>query len=241
MKYLVQLLLLVCAVIGTYAQESAPEKPVTLPSGSAVIADWKGEVTLNSAQGTSLAAQKGQVLAPDTSIETGKGSILLSLEDGSQVLIKSHSHVQLKAPEKSQGNFLQLFLGNIIAKVQKRLGMEPAFRMGTPTAVITVRGTRFSVEVTKKNKTIVEVYEGLVEVVGLAAPGRPVLVKPGFATQVQQQGTPDNPHSMQGSEGADEKFGPHGQNIGNEGDRNGSGSPSPAPAQRQGAAGESPD
>lgn len=239
MRYLGQLLFVVLVVVGACAQQLGP---VALPSGSGVIADFKGEITLRSQAGAPLAVRKGEVVTPDSSIETGKGSVLLSLADGSQVLIKSHTHVQLKAPETSQGNFLQLFLGNIIAKVQKRLGMEPSFRMGTPTAVITVRGTRFSVEVTKKNKTIVEVYEGLVEVVGLAAPGRPVLIKPGFSTQVAPEGSPENPHSTEGSDGREsEKFGPHSQSIGNQGDRNGSDTPSPAPAQRQGAAGESPD
>ena len=54
--------------------------------------------------------------------------------------------------------------GKILAQVQKRFGNAPSFRMGTPTAVITVRGTRFEVEVNKKNKTVVDVYEGVVAV-----------------------------------------------------------------------------
>ncbi len=241
MKYLIFLLTLF-AVAGADSQQPAPEKPVALPSGSAVIADFKGEITLHAADGSSLAVQKGQVLPPDTSLETGKGSLLLSLTDGSQVLIKPHTRVQLQAPEKSQGNFLQLFLGNIMAKVQKRLGMEPSFRMGTPTAVITVRGTRFSVEVTKKNKTIVEVYEGLVQVVGLAAPSRPVMVRPGFSTQVGLEGAPENPRSLQGPGGPGggeaDQVGPCGQGMGNEGDR--PESMSPLGGSRQ-SSGEGPD
>jgi ferric-dicitrate binding protein FerR (iron transport regulator) len=189
-------------LIGLATAQSAQNEPVSLLSGSAVIADLKGEVVLQSAQGAALPAQRGQVLPAESTIETAKGSLLLSLQDGSQVLVKPHSHVVVKAPEQSQGSFLQLFLGNIMAKVQKRFGSAPSFRMGTPTAVITVRGTRFSVEVTKKNKTIVQVFEGLVEVVGLTMPSSPpILLKPGFYTQVENDRSPENPREIQGANG----------------------------------------
>ena len=199
---LVHLSLLLLVLAGLATAQSAQNEPVSLLSGSAIIADLKGEVVLQSAQGAALPAQRGQVLPAESSIETTKGSLLLSLEDGSQVLVKPHSRVILKAPQQSQGNFLQLFIGNIMAKVQKRLSNAPSFRMGTPTAVITVRGTRFSVEVTKKNKTIVQVYEGLVEVVGLGMPSSPpILIKPGFYTQVENDRPPQSPREMQGGEG----------------------------------------
>lgn len=219
MKHVSLLLVILSACLFAGAQQPSSGGPGALPSGSAVIADFKGELSLRAADGAALTVQKGQVLKAETTIETGKGSVVLSLADGSQVLIKSHTRVQLQAPEKSQGNFLQLFLGNIMAKVQKRLGMEPSFRMGTPTAVITVRGTRFSVEVTKKNVTTVEVYEGLVEVMGLGAPNRPVMIRPGFSTQVQENGAAENPRSMQGEGGEANRFGQHGQGAAGEGER----------------------
>lgn len=124
---LVHLSLLLFVLTGLATAQSTQTEPVALSSGSAVIADLKGEVVLQSAQGAALPAQRGQVLPPESSIETAKGSLLLSLQDGSQVLVKPHSRVTLKAPEQSQGNFLQLFLGNIMAKVQKRLAMLPLF------------------------------------------------------------------------------------------------------------------
>ena len=219
MKYVMFLLVILTASLVAGAQQPASGQPIPLPSGSAVIADFKGEVNLHAADGSTATAQKGAVLAAETIIETGKGSIVLSLADGSQVLIKSHARVQLQAPEKSQGNFLELFLGNIMAKVQKRLGMEPSFRMGTPTAVITVRGTRFSVEVTKKNVTTVEVYEGLVEVMGLAAPSLPVMIRPGFSTRVEERGGAESPRSMQGDGGEASRWRTRDQGTGNESGR----------------------
>ena len=174
-------------------------EPTALPVGSATIAEFKGDITLHAASGDVLTAQRGAVLAPESTIETAKGSVLLDLQDGSQVLVKSNSHVVLKAPTQDKGYWLELLLGKINAKVQKRLGNTPSFRMGTPTAVITVRGTRFSVDVSKKQKTSVEVFEGLVEVSGfrLGAPGPPVMLGPGFSTGVEQNRNPEPPHGME--------------------------------------------
>jgi hypothetical protein len=181
-----------------FAAGQTPE-PVSLPVGSATIADFKGEVTLHSLQGD-VTANRGLVLAPESVIETGKGSTLLNLPDGSQVLVKPHSKIILKAPTAGKGYSLELIIGKILAKIQKRIGGNPSFRMGTPTAVITVRGTRFEVEVDKKQRTFVEVYEGLVEVAGLRDNSRPVFMRPGFMTRVQMDRDPDEPHQRFGGD-----------------------------------------
>jgi hypothetical protein len=183
------------------AAAQGPPVPVVLPYGSAIVTDFKGNILVSLPQVPPMPVQKGQTLPPESSIETNKGSLVLSFADGSQVLIKPQSRVVLKSPEQSNGNYLELLLGKLLAKVQKRLGQEPSFRMGTPTAVITVRGTYFGVEVTKKNKTYVQVYEGLVEVYGLGLPAKPLMVRPGFMTEVENNGSPQNPHHIQEGEG----------------------------------------
>lgn len=173
--------------------------PTALPVGSATIAEFKGEVQVHSPQGDAVTAQRGTSLPAESKIDTGKGSMLLDLQDGSQVLVKPNSHVLLKAPNQEKGYWLELLLGKINAKVQKRLGNTPSFRMGTPTAVITVRGTRFSVDVDKKKRTHVEVYEGLVEVAGFFH-GAPVMVRPGFSTGVEENRDPEQPRGMENRE-----------------------------------------
>jgi len=198
------------------AQNAQPEQ-TSLPFGSAVVSEVKGEVVFTSPQGTPVVAQRGVTLVAESRIETTKGNVLLELQDGSQVLIKGHSNVLLKAPNQGKGYWLELFIGKIMAKVQKRLGGAPSFRMGTPSAVITVRGTRFSVEVNKKLKTFVDVYEGLVEVAGLLEGSRPVLIKPGFFTGVAPDRGADDPREMSpgegtGREGGREGEGPGGRN-----------------------------
>ena len=178
------------------AAQTAPPQQTILPIGSAEISEVKGTVVLHSPQGSPLTAQRGVTLDAGSTIETAKGSLLLDLQDGSQVLVKAHSNVVLKAPNEGKGYSLELFIGNILVKVRKRLGNNPSFRMGTPTAVITVRGTRFSVEVNKRSTTV-EVFEGLVEVAGLMQGSPRVLIRPGFSTQVESDRGPDQPRETE--------------------------------------------
>ncbi len=189
--------LAVLAVFSLAAAQVPESREVSLFVGSATLADLKGDISLRSPQGAPVAPQRGLTLPPDSVIETGKGSLLLNLQDGSQVLVNPHSRVLLKSPTQGRGYYLELLLGKIMAQVQKRFGNAPSFKMGTPTAVITVRGTRFSVAVSKKNKTTVDVYEGVVAVAGFGSEERPVLLQPGFWTEVGNPGAvPREPREM---------------------------------------------
>jgi hypothetical protein len=182
--------------------QNAPLEPTALPIGSAVVSEVKGELVITSPQGTPVVAQRGSTLTAESRIETAKGTLLLELQDGSQVLIKAHSNVVLKAPNEGKGYSLELFIGKIMAKVQKRLGGAPSFRMGTPSAVITVRGTRFAVEVNKKRKTFVDVFEGLVDVSGVMEESPHILLRPGFYTGVDVDRNPEGPREMSPGEGS---------------------------------------
>jgi ferric-dicitrate binding protein FerR (iron transport regulator) len=182
--------------------QNAPLEPTALPIGSAVVSEVKGELVVTSPQGTPVVAQRGATLVAESRIETAKGTLLLELQDGSQVLIKAHSNVVLKAPNEGNGYSLELFIGKIMAKVQKRLGGAPSFRMGTPSAVITVRGTRFGVEVNKKRKTFVDVFEGLVDVSGVMEGSPHILLRPGFYTGVDVDRNPEGPREMTPGEGS---------------------------------------
>jgi FecR protein len=199
--------------------QNAPLEPTSLPIGSAVVSEVKGEMVITSPQGTPVVAQRGLTLTAETRIETAKGTLLLELQDGSQVLIKGHSNVVLKASNEGKGYSLELFIGKILAKVQKRLGGAPSFRMGTPSAVITVRGTRFSVEVNKKHKTFVDVFEGLVDVAGVMEGSPHVLIKPGFYTGVDVERNPEGPREMDSGEGRGREDGREGPGPGRAQDR----------------------
>jgi len=199
--------------------QNVPLEPTALPFGSAIVSEVKGEMVITSPQGNPVAAQRGITLTAESRIETAKGTVLLELQDGSQVLIKAHSNVVLKAPNEGKGYSLELFIGKILAKVQKRLGGAPSFRMGTPSAVITVRGTRFSVEVNKKRKTFVDVFEGLVDVAGVTEGSPHVLINPGFYTGVDVERNPEGPRQMSPSEGSGREDGHEGQGPGKDQNR----------------------
>jgi hypothetical protein len=187
---------LVLLVVLCTAAGQTPNPPTPLPAGSATISEVKGQVLLHGPLGDSPSAQRGLVLAAETTIETGKGSLLLELQDGSQVLIKPHSRVVLKDPNQGKGFYLDLLIGKLVNKIQKRLGNTPSFKMGTPTAVVTVRGTEFQVEVNKKLRTSVVVYAGIVEVAGLFGTAAPVMVRPGFVTNVDRDRDPEQPREI---------------------------------------------
>jgi hypothetical protein len=185
------------AMLGLAAEQKSELPATPLPVGSAVVADFKGEVSIHSPQGGALTPYRGLVLNAESTIETAnKSNILLNLQDGSQVLVKSRTRAVLKDPTAEPGFYLQLLIGKLILKVEKRLGNTPSFRMGTPSAVITVRGTRFAVEVTKGNRTYIEVFEGIVEVEGLGSAGRQVLIRPGFSTGIDADREPEEPREM---------------------------------------------
>jgi hypothetical protein len=175
------------------ALQKPKSQAITVPAGSALVLQVKGKVSVTPPQGAATGAQRGMALPAETMVETAKGSIVLLLSDGSQVLVKSNTRLALKSPDAVEGNFLQMLVGEILANIKKRLGETPPFRMGTPSVVITVRGTRFSVRVDKKGRTAVEVLEGIVEVEGLGEKPRAVLVRPGYRTQADPGRQPQTP------------------------------------------------
>jgi hypothetical protein len=215
--YLCTALLAVIGLCTGAAQNPVPAQPTSLPVGSATITDTKGDVVVHGPQGEALAPQRGVVLVVDSTIETQKGNLLLELPDGSQILVKPHSRVVLRDPNQGKGFSLELLIGKVFNKIQKRLGNTPSFRMGTPTAVVTVRGTRFEVEVTKKLRTYVVVYEGLVEVASLNGRAPPVMVPPGFTTNVDRDHDPVQPQEMGDRGGPGDSGSGPGQNRGDSG------------------------
>jgi hypothetical protein len=90
-------------------------------------------------------------------------------------------------------SYFQLLLGRIRALINKRTGGAAPFELGTPSAVIAVRGTQFDVEVNPRNVTEVDVMDGLVEVYGRNVAGGSVLLDPGFSTRVGMGSGPEQP------------------------------------------------
>ncbi len=164
------------------------------PFAGAVISEWKGEVHVQL-PGTNMSRPiRGQVLVAGTVLETGDGRLVMVLRaDESEILVQPHTRLVVSEPAPGNWNAVEVLLGRIRAYIRKRTGGAPPFQMGTPSAVIAVRGTRFDVEVNGHGVSEVDVFDGLVEVASAAAPFSSVLVSPGFSTRVGMGTPPETP------------------------------------------------
>ena len=166
--------------------------PVNAPFAGATISDWKGKIHLNLPGAAQSTPVIGETLPPGTVLDTRGGTLLLQLTDGSQVLIRAHTRLTVQQPSPTDRGYFQLLLGRIRAIITKHTGGAPPFELGTPSAVIAVRGTQFEVEVNRRQETEVDVVEGEVEVIGRHS-RTSVLVPAGSSTRVGIDTPPQEP------------------------------------------------
>ena len=167
------------------------------PYAGATISDFKGKVSIQLPAQAIAAPVRGEVLPPDTTVNTDEGRLLLKLSDGSDVLVRPHTKLLLKQPEASGWKYFQLMLGRIRTQIQKRTGGSPDFQIGTPSAVISVRGTKFDVEVDRRGFTEVDVDEGVVELEAVTGRGTSVMISAGFSSRVGMETGPEVPRPTQ--------------------------------------------
>ena len=180
------------SVMGVALAQEPNTVPVNAPFAGATISDWKGKIHLNLPGEAQSAPVIGETLPPGTVLETGGGRLLLQLTDGSQVLIRAHTRLTVQQPSPTDRGYFQLLLGRIRAIITKRTGGAPPFELGTPSAVIAVRGTEFELEVNRQQETEVDVFEGVVEVIGRHS-RTSVFVQAGSSTRVGMDTPPEEP------------------------------------------------
>ena len=174
-------------------EQQTSSAPTTAAIAGATIAEWKGDIRLSLPGQLPSNPLRGEQLPPGTILDTGSGRLLLRLSDGSEVIVRAHTRLQVQQPSLTDPSYFQLLLGRIRALITKRTGGAVPFELGTPSAVIAVRGTQFDVEVNPRNVTEVDVVDGLVEVYGRNASGGSVLLEPGFSTRVGMDSGPEQP------------------------------------------------
>src|SRR5438132_13493669 len=175
------------------AQDQQPRMPAAAAIAGATIAAWRGNVRLSLPDQSPTNPSRGEQLPPGTILDTGNGRLLLRLSDGSEVMLRAHTRLRVQEPSLTDPSYFQLLLGRIRALIYKRTGGTVPFELGTPSAVIAVRGTQFEVEVNAHNVTEVDVVDGLVEVSGRTATGGSVLLETGFSTRVEMDYDPELP------------------------------------------------
>src|SRR5260370_42080797 len=176
------------------AQELRPASALsTVAIAGATIAEWRGAIHLSLPGQPVSNPLRGEQLPAGTILDTGSGKLLLHLQDGSEGLIRPHTRLQIQQPSPADPSYFQLLLGRIRALINKRTGGAAPFELGTPSAVIAVRGTQFEVEVNQHRVTEVDVIDGLVEVSGRRRALGAVLVGPGLSTRVGLDSGPEQP------------------------------------------------
>jgi hypothetical protein len=179
------------------AQEASQAPATSAPYAGATISDFKGKVSIQLPAQAFAAPVRGEILPPDTTVSTDEGRLLLKLSDGSDVLVRAHTKLLLKQPEASGWKYFQLLVGRVRTQIQKRIGGSPAFQIGTPSAVISVRGTKFDVEVDRRGFTEVDVDEGVVELEAVTGRGESVMITAGFSSRVGMETGPEVPRPTQ--------------------------------------------
>ncbi|HET9182764.1 MAG TPA: FecR family protein [Candidatus Angelobacter sp.] len=192
-KFTVTMLwILLCSLMS--AAQEPQNAPMTAPFAGATVSDFRGKLSIQMPGQNLSAPTRGQVLPAETLISTeNSGSMLLRLSDGSDLLVRSNTRLILKTPEPGAWRYLQLLIGRVRAEIQKRIGGAPGFQIGTPSAVISVRGTVFDVEVNRTGITEVDVHEGVVQLDSTKGLGESVLVRAGYSSRVSFESGPETP------------------------------------------------
>ena len=131
----------------------------------------------------------------EATIQTSTGATV-HIYPSSRVLFSEHS--------ADIREFLHLFFGSIKVHVQKLTGWPNPHTLTTPSAIIAVRGTTFSVFVDDEDTTLVAVDEGIVSVASVQYPSNEVILRRGQRTWVRLGQTPTQAGAFRGrSERAD--------------------------------------
>jgi hypothetical protein len=149
-----RILLILVLVLGIFSLSLAQEE-----KRIATIMQLKGNVEVMTPKEARKPAQVGMVLRQADVIHTKAKSWALLKLDGvvetATVMVKENSQLMLAelTADKikgSQKTLLDLALGEILIKAKKLHSEETSFEVKTPTSIVAVRGTTFSVTVEAK-------------------------------------------------------------------------------------------
>ena len=138
---------LICGLAGLSFAEVAKR--------TATITDLKGKVEIRTSSGSWEAAKVGMTLTEGDIIMTkvdSTATLNLSGTEEASVSMKPNSQMALAElvmdkKEGTQKTLLDLALGEVLIKTQKLHAKESKFEVKTPTSIVGVRGTAFSVAV----------------------------------------------------------------------------------------------
>jgi len=148
-------------------------------NGAATVITLFGQVSLLTDNGPWVLNLNDTVLPGKVIITGPDGYAKLRVGDGSTFEVFQNSKTVFRRSQQNWSDILDVIIGRVKVHVQK-LGNQPNHnRVHTPTAVISVRGTIFDVEVQDNDYTFVTVDEGSVGVLNRTAAGGERVLQPG--------------------------------------------------------------
>jgi hypothetical protein len=167
---LASVLLIACAGIG--AQTQRPPDP----DGAAKLISFTGQISLLR-DGGAWALNAGDSVRPLQVIVTGPdGYGVFKVADGSTFEVFPNSKVVFRENRGDWTDLLEVWLGKVRVQIEHFGGLPNHNKVRTPSAVISVRGTIFDVEVDDTNEsTLVVDEEGSVVVRHLLRPSEKTL------------------------------------------------------------------
>jgi hypothetical protein len=164
-------LLVACAVL-----RGQGPVPAAAPDGAAKLVVFSGQVSILK-DGTAWALNGGDWVRPQQVIVTGPDSYAnFKVADGSTFEVFANSRVVFRANLGDWRDLLEVWLGKVRVRIEHFGGLPNNNKVRTPSAVISVRGTIFDVEVEEEtNTTLVVDEEGSIEVRHLLKPSVKVL------------------------------------------------------------------
>lgn len=197
-----KILALALMLLAWATDPAAAQSPL---SGQGRIISITGNLSVRRANVASRAlAVNDPVGIGDELVTNAQSEAVIQSADGSTVHIYPDSRVIYSEHADGISDFLHLFFGSIKVHIEKLSGRPNPHSMTTPTAVIAVRGTTFSVFVDDTDATLVAVDEGIVAVANRRSPSDEVLLRPGQRTTVRAGQRPSRAQAFRGrSERAD--------------------------------------
>jgi len=163
---------------------SPPPVQAQFGPDAAQVVLLNGRVSLERA-GELWVLETGNTVRGGQVVVTGPdGYAQLQLFDHSILEVFPNSRLVFRANRFNLRELLELFLGKVRLQIQHLTDGDSPYRVTTPTAVISIRGTVLDVDVGPGQETVVQVETGSVGVRHRLMPGREVVVESGQSIQV---------------------------------------------------------
>lgn len=173
-------------MIGVILSAGATSLEAQLGSETARVLTLTGRVSVERAGDLWVLMPEQTVKAGQVVVTGPDGYATLELSDHSTIEVFPNSRLVFRANRFNLHDLLDLYLGKVRLRIQRLVNDEQLYRVTSPTAVISVRGTVFEVEVDLVEDTFVYVETGSVLVRHRLLPGGDVLVESGQSLRVVQ-------------------------------------------------------